>query len=608
MYIRIKRLLDVMLSLIGGVLLSPLLLILVIAVKADSRGPVLFRQKRVGKDKTHFSILKFRTMRVDTPRDVPTHLMRDPEEWITRVGRFLRKTSLDELPQLWNILVGDMSVVGPRPALWNQYDLIEERDKYTGKHGLTPNTVRPGLTGWAQINGRDELPIPVKAAYDGEYVKRFGFGMDVRCFFKTIGSVLCRRGVCEGVRSMKDRLHIALVTAYFTPEITPITHLYTDLAEDLCRYGADVSVVTNMPNRGMNEEERADYLDRTEEVTPEGYRVFRVGTKAREKKNFVLRALHFAINTRALRRAAKKLHADVYLLGSMPPFLGLVGAELSRRARTVYILQDIFPDSMVAMGKFTEWHPVVRASRRMEQRIYRKNTSFITLSEDMKRTLVARGIEPERIAVIPNWADTESIRPIARKDNPLFDELNLSREGFYAVYAGTLGILQEPDVILDAAKLLLETKDIRILIFGDGAMLDHIKKRIERERIENVLLFPLYPSERVAQVYSLGDAALVPLKKGATRYAMPSKTWSALAAGCPVIVCAEAGSEWARSIEHESYGVCVTPGEAGEMADAILRLHASTVPLEELGARARSYACEHASRAQATRAYYDWLQ
>ena len=607
MYIRIKRWLDIVLSLLGGVLLLPLLLGLVIAVKLDSPGPVLFRQKRVGKNKQFFQILKFRTMRTDTPCDVPTHQLKNPDACITRVGQFLRKTSLDELPQLWNILIGEMSIIGPRPALWNQEDLIAERDRYTGKYGLTPNMVRPGLTGWAQINGRDELPIPLKAAYDGEYVERFGFAMDWRCFFGTFGSVVGGKGVREGAVEEEKKLHIALVSAYFAPEITPITHLYTDLAEDFCRYGAKVTIVTNMPNRGLSEDQRVAYLNRTDETAPEGYRILRVGTRTREGKNFALRALHFLVNTRALYRAAKQIKADVYLLGSMPPFLGLVGAGLNRRARTVYILQDIFPDSMVAMGKFTEWHPVVRASRRMEQRIYRKNSAFVTLSEDMKRTLTARGIEEHKIAVIPNWADTESIQPISREKNPLFDELNLPRNGFYAVYAGTLGILQEPDVIVDAAKLLLNESDIRILIFGGGALYEHVKNRIDREGITNLLLFGLYPAERVAEVYSLGNAALVPLKKGATRFAMPSKTWSALAAGRPVIVCAEPGSEWARSIEHESYGVCVNPGEPQELADAIVQLHASTVPLEELGARARSYACEHASRAQATRAYFDWL-
>ena len=163
-----------------------------IAIKLDSKGPILFRQKRVGKGKSHFYILKFRTMRVDTPKDMPTHLLQNPQQYITKVGRFLRKTSLDELPQIVNIFKGDMSVVGPRPALWNQYDLIEERDKYGA------NDIRPGLTGWAQINGRDELEIPVKAALDGEYVRRMGLLMDARCFFGTFISVLRGDGVVEG--------------------------------------------------------------------------------------------------------------------------------------------------------------------------------------------------------------------------------------------------------------------------------------------------------------------------------------------------------------------------------------------------------------------------
>lgn len=192
MYAYMKRGIDFILSLLGLIVLSPVFLVLIIAIKVDSPGPVLFRQKRVGIHKTHFSILKFRTMRIDTPKDMPTHLLQNPEQYITRVGRFLRKTSLDELPQIINILKGDMAVVGPRPALWNQYDLIEERDKYGA------NSIRPGLTGWAQINGRDELEIPVKARFDGEYVEKMGLKMDLRCFFGTFISVLRGDGVVEG--------------------------------------------------------------------------------------------------------------------------------------------------------------------------------------------------------------------------------------------------------------------------------------------------------------------------------------------------------------------------------------------------------------------------
>lgn len=196
MYRGIKRGMDFILALVGLIVLSPLFLVLIIAIKVDSKGPILFKQKRVGINKSHFMILKFRTMRTDTPKDMPTHLLKNPEQYITKVGKFLRKTSLDELPQIINILKGDMSIVGPRPALWNQFDLIEERDKYGA------NDVRPGLTGWAQINGRDELEIPVKAKFDGDYTAALtqgkGFAMDCRCFFGTFLSVFRGDGVVEG--------------------------------------------------------------------------------------------------------------------------------------------------------------------------------------------------------------------------------------------------------------------------------------------------------------------------------------------------------------------------------------------------------------------------
>lgn len=191
-YMKWKRTLDIILSFGACLVLSPVLLLLCIAIKIDSRGPVLFKQKRVGIHKTYFHIYKFRTMRIDTPKDMPTHLLANPDQYITKVGHFLRKSSLDELPQLFNILKGDMSFVGPRPALWNQNDLVAERDKYGA------NDVLPGLTGWAQINGRDELEIPVKAKLDGEYVRRMSFFFDLRCFLGTFTSVLRAEGVVEG--------------------------------------------------------------------------------------------------------------------------------------------------------------------------------------------------------------------------------------------------------------------------------------------------------------------------------------------------------------------------------------------------------------------------
>ena len=191
-----KRLFDVVLSGAALLLLWPVIAVIAVIIKVTDPGPVLFSQKRVGIKKkgeiTYFPIYKFRTMKTSTPKDVPTHLLGNPEQWITGIGKILRKTSLDELPQIWNIFVGHMSIVGPRPALWNQYDLIEEREKYMA------NDVMPGLTGWAQINGRDELPIDVKAKMDGDYVKNLGLLFDIKCFLLTITSVLRSDGVVEG--------------------------------------------------------------------------------------------------------------------------------------------------------------------------------------------------------------------------------------------------------------------------------------------------------------------------------------------------------------------------------------------------------------------------
>lgn len=193
-----KRFLDIILSACGIAVLSPVYLLISLAIKIDDPGPVFFRQKRVGLHKSYFHILKFRTMKMDTPHDVPTHLLENPEQYITRVGKFLRKTSLDELPQIFQIFTGKMAVIGPRPALWNQYDLIALRE------AVGANDVRPGLTGWAQINGRDEIPIEQKAALDGEYVKNLSFLFDCRCFFGSVIAVLKRDGVVEGGTGAKE--------------------------------------------------------------------------------------------------------------------------------------------------------------------------------------------------------------------------------------------------------------------------------------------------------------------------------------------------------------------------------------------------------------------
>lgn len=200
-YIIIKNILDFILSLLALIILLPFFFIFAIIIKLESKGPIFFKQKRIGKDKKEFYIYKFRTMRTDTPKDMPTHLLKDAESYITKNGKIFRKTSIDELPQILNILKGQMSIIGPRPALWNQYDLIKERDKYNA------NSIRPGLTGWAQVNGRDELEIPIKAKFDGKYVEKMSLLFDTKIFLKTIIKVFKHDGVVEG-KVEKEKVNI----------------------------------------------------------------------------------------------------------------------------------------------------------------------------------------------------------------------------------------------------------------------------------------------------------------------------------------------------------------------------------------------------------------
>lgn len=212
-----KRLLDIVLALCGIIVLSPVFLIIAVAIVIDDPGPIFFKQKRVGKNKKLFKIWKFRSMKMTTPHDTPTHMLENPEQYITRVGKYLRKTSLDELPQILNIFAGLMSIIGPRPALWNQYDLIVERDKYGA------NAIRPGLTGWAQINGRDELEIPVKAKLDGAYVANISLSMDWKCFWGTVVKVLKHDGVVEGgtgeMAKQRSAQEVNMVNTYYNEKI-----------------------------------------------------------------------------------------------------------------------------------------------------------------------------------------------------------------------------------------------------------------------------------------------------------------------------------------------------------------------------------------------------
>lgn len=254
-----KRVIDLTLSFIGIIVLIPVWIVLGVAIFVTDPGPIFFKQKRVGKNKKLFRILKFRTMKKSTPHDVPTHLLENPEQYITKVGKFLRKTSLDELPQIFNIFAGQMSIIGPRPALWNQDDLVAERDKYGA------NDVKPGLTGWAQINGRDELEIPVKAKLDGEYVEKLSFGFDLKCFFGTIKSVLRHDGVVEGGTGELHREEELRKEAESAAETTAVSTENTEESANTAE--VTIAETTELPEPASEESVEAKLETATETVT-----------------------------------------------------------------------------------------------------------------------------------------------------------------------------------------------------------------------------------------------------------------------------------------------------------------------------------------------------
>lgn len=382
-----------------------------------------------------------------------------------------------------------------------------------------------------------------------------------------------------------------------------MTHLFSDLTDDLVKLGHEVIVVANKANRGLDEQTRLSYEQKLDEKLPNGVRVLRVGPSGREKGSLVSRGLRFIKATDAVYQRAAALPADVYLVNSMPPFLGLAGAKLAAKAPSVFILQDLFPDSVIAMGKLPKSGPVTAALRKMEKISLFQNTRLVTISNDMKNTLLEKGVPEDKIDVVPNWADTSAVRPVPRAENRLFSELGLAQDTFYAVYAGALGLLQTPHVILDAAKLMQNgNENIKFIIFGSGGLEAALRARIESEGIANVLLFPAQDVARVPEVYGVGDVSLVTLKAGVTKIAMPSKTWTAMAAGRPVIACCDSGSEYASRVLAAGC-TAVPPENAEALKDAVLSAYARRENLPAEGERARAYVETALSRKASTEDY-----
>ena len=366
--------------------------------------------------------------------------------------------------------------------------------------------------------------------------------------------------------------------AYFYPEVTASSHLEADRLQSFADAGIDVVVYTPTPTRGIDGETRRIFKKIRYEETYNGHvRIYRFSL-FREGKNPLLRAFRYILsNLIQYHRSVKTENIDIIYGGSTPPTQGVLCAKVAKKLSKkykckvpfIYNLQDIFPDSLVTTGLTRKGSILWKIGRKIENYTYRHADKIIVISESMKKNIMDKGVPEEKITVISNWIDTEATKPVAKADNRLFEEFGLSRDKFTVVYAGNFGKAQGADVILDAAKLLRAREDVQFVIFGGGAGFEDAKKRVADEGLANVIINGLLPQDRVPEVYSLGDVALITCKKGVGNSGMPSKTWSIMACNTPIVAAFDTDSELAEVIAKANAGVTVEPEDADKLATAI---------------------------------------
>jgi len=389
-------------------------------------------------------------------------------------------------------------------------------------------------------------------------------------------------------------INITFLAGYYEPDISADTHLNSSLCNGLSKKGYNVNVVAPFPSRGISNAMRVKYSGVNEEINEYGVNILRIG-KSTYKQNIVLRGIDFIRKTILMYKSAKKIDTDYYIIMSTPPFLGLISSFLPKNAVKIYRLQDIFPDSLINAGIIKNRGFIFKFLKYLEQRIYYGNDLIITVSHEIKRQLIARGVSSSKIKVVYNWIDEEKCVPIKKEENYLYDEFKLDREKFNVVYAGNIGHLQNIETIVKTAEYLKHRKDIMFIIIGDGVLKQKIQDSIENKSLKNIRLFSMQPLERVPYVYSLGDVGLVSLKEGVSKSALPSKTWSIMSAGRPVICEIDANSELNDILIENRCGICIEPGDYVSMAKAIMKFLDSPNLLYEMSANARQFIVEHVS-------------
>lgn len=409
-------------------------------------------------------------------------------------------------------------------------------------------------------------------------------------------------------------MRILILPSYFQPEMFSGRYLINDRNEAFVKAGVDVYVVTPVPSRGVHPSEIKYYKQNKTEFLHEGKMIVHRFKLMQEKKNPILRAFrYFFQNIKQFSRAAftrEGRSADVILVASTPPTQGFMAAMITKITRVpiVYNLQDIFPDSLVGAGLAKRDGLLWKIGRVIENITYRNADKIIVISDDFKKNIMAKGVPEEKIVVVYNWVDENAVVPVAKEDNPLYDELGINREKFSVVYAGNFGHAQNIDVTIAAAERLKDVDDIQFLMFGTGGLVEDYKKIAQEKGLKNMFFFPLQPVEKVSQVYSLGDLGIVACKKGLGKGAFPSKTWSIMSAGTPVIANYDEDTDLERLVRDNGLGVFSAADDSEQMAQRIMDMYNNQELCAEYGRNARQYILDNVSKEKSTQKYVDVIK
>lgn len=576
-----KRLIDLVLSFCGLVVLSPIMGIIALAIKMEDPGPVLFTQKRIGKNKQYFKLHKFRSMKMSTPHDVPTHMLDNPEQYITKVGKFLRTHSLDELPQIWDIFIGNMSIIGPRPGLWNQDVLTAERDRYNA------NDIRPGLTGWAQINGRDELEISDKAKLDGEYCENMGLRMDAKVFFKSIGVLGGDNSVVEGgTGELKkneqsfEKKKILVICQYYKPEPFRIS----DICEEMVRRGHEVQVVTGYPNypEGILYEGYGKNKHIDEVIN--GVKVHRCYTVPRHKGSikrlmnyysYVVSSTKHVISKECVASDGKSF--DIVFCNQLSPVMMAIAAIAYKKKYKIPVVMyclDLWPESLIA-GGITRKSIVYKYFHYVSKKIYRQMDKILITSRMFSGYLEEQfGIPDEKIEYLPQYAEG------------IFEEIPARKEDgkFNFMFAGNIGSIQSVETVIKTAEILKEYPVI-FHIVGSGSDLERLQEI--GKKMKNVVFYGRRPIEEMPEFYAKADAMLVTLAADPIlSLTLPGKVQSYMAVGKPIIGAIDGEARFV--IEDAKCGFCGKSENAEELAENIKKFIKADNKIE-MGRNARRY-------------------